>query len=82
MKLTDNQRSILTLLSDRSESGIGSFVSPTHIGHVLHPSRKHGSPWASPRCIVLRNLGLLERNHRGHYRITESGRKIVEEAKI
>lgn len=63
--LTDYERMILYYLEGKG------FVSPTQIGKYLHPTQMYGSPWASPKCLHLVELGLLERNSRGHYALKE-----------
>ena len=56
------------------------FTSPTEIGDA-YGEYKHGrghfktgyhSAWASPRCLKLVDSGVLERNDKGHYRISNS----------
>lgn len=52
------------------------WCSPTQIGRAYGDS-KHGndsfhhyhSAWASPKCKKLVELGYLERNDKGHYRL-------------
>ncbi|KKM20033.1 hypothetical protein LCGC14_1649600 [marine sediment metagenome] len=61
-KLTKNEQCVLDYLRGKE------WVSPTKIGITLHPTRMHGSPWASPICLRLTNKGLLERNDKGWYR--------------
>ena len=57
-----------------------TFTSPTEIGEA-YGEYKHGhghfktgyhSAWASPRCLKLVDSGVLERNDKGHYRISNS----------
>lgn len=53
------------------------FTSPTEIGRAYGREKYQGwygftgyhSSWASPRCKKLVEMGLLERNDRGHYRL-------------
>ena len=62
MKITNQQQWILNYLKDMDD-----FVSPTEIGGQY--SKNHHSSWASPKCLKLVKMGLLERNNNGHYRI-------------
>ena len=49
------------------------WTSPTEIGREyglsLVPPKKYHSSWASPKCLRLHKIGLLERNNKGHYRL-------------
>jgi hypothetical protein len=50
----------------------GGYVSPTRIGNVIGTSlgfTNWHSAWASPKCLKLVKLGLLERNKHGWYKI-------------
>jgi hypothetical protein len=64
MKLTAPKIRILAFL----EAHEGEWFSPTYLGEKLHPTRMHGSPWASPHCLALVRAGLIRRNKKGHYR--------------
>lgn len=72
-KLTEYENMILDYLQGKE------FVSPTQIGRDLHPSRLHGSSWASPKCLHLVKLGLLKRNNKGWYatKIGLQGKSVV-----
>ena len=65
----------LARLSERHRwAGVdGCWVSPTLVGQAAQPSSKHGSPWASPKLKRLVEMGMAERNERGHYRPTSAG---------
>jgi len=66
--LPNNQQAVLDLLLERSPE----FVSPTKIARLLHPNTGRYSSWASPICKRLVDLGGLERNEKGHYRVKPS----------
>jgi hypothetical protein len=82
-KLTHLQKSVLVYLQNS-----GGWHSPTDVGiHVAFLPRCNASSWGSRLCLSLAMVsllrrGLLERNHRGHYRYIgerggSRGREIV-----
>ncbi len=44
------------------------WTSPTRIGNAYGGGQCHSS-WASPKCLRLVEMGLLERDDRGWYRL-------------
>ena len=71
INMTEIQTWIMKYLDGRG------WVSPTQIGRA-YGDHKHGnnsfhgyhSAWASPQCLKMVGLGLVERNKKGHYRAT------------
>lgn len=68
-ELTPRQRWVLDYLKKDCN---GAFISPSNIGSmygklVLNKSGLHSST-GSPICKELVELGLVERNSKGHYR--------------
>jgi len=49
------------------------FTSPSEIGRAFGRGKEgiYHSSWASPKCKKLVEMGLLERNEKGHYRIVK-----------
>jgi len=64
MKLTDTQQWIVSYLEENKDKG---WLSPTIIGNAYGGSAHSG--WASPRCLKLVEMGILERSYMGWYRI-------------
>lgn len=60
----------------------GVWESPTAIGKAYR--RGYHSAWASPKLANMMRQSLVERNERGHWRLTDTGitkrRKILREA--
>lgn len=65
-KLTNNQKWVLSFLEECSKNS-DFYISPGHIGASF--KKGYHSAFASPICKKLVNLGLVERNERGHYRL-------------
>ena len=70
MKLTTHQLRILGYLAGKD------WTSPSEIGHEVGGKSSSGiryhSNWASPKCLRLVELGRLERNAQGLYRLTRA----------
>lgn len=66
IKLTDKQQFVLSYLKKQND-----FISPGIIGGEIWNEFKIGSGHSStgsPICKALVNLGLAERNKKGHYK--------------
>lgn len=74
--MTDKEYAILEYLFRRT-GYTHEYLSPTQIGNDVGGRKASGglrhSAWASPTCHELVDMGLAERNERGHYRITPRG---------
>lgn len=72
MSLTKNQKAIFIYLAKKRD-----FVSPTEIAWDIGGTSKNGiernSSWASPICKKLVEIGLVERNEKGWYRLSKQG---------
>lgn len=64
MKTPTNSESVLGYLKGRN------WTSPTELGRVIWGEGHHSSS-ASPTCLKLVKAGMLERNQKGHYRLSE-----------
>lgn len=65
--MTKTQQWIINYLQGKD------WTSPTEIGAAYgaeHGKSGYHSSWASPKCLVLVQKGLLERSSRGFYRLT------------
>ena len=72
MKLSETQKWILDLLEEKdftSPSVIGNQYGYYKHGKMFYTKSGYHSAWASPRCKKLVDMGLLERNEKGHYRL-------------
>ena len=63
-KLSGRQQDVINYLRGRD------WTSPTEIGREVWNPPRHSSA-ASPICLRLVAMGLLQRNRRGHYRLQE-----------
>ncbi len=73
-KLTDDQWQVLLSLFYTGHS-----VRLTRIAQQLYPHTRRSSAWASPICLSLVTIDLLDRTKRGWYSITQKGRDFVHE---
>lgn len=55
----------------------GQHVSPTEIGRAYKGSYFGSSAWASTKLKSLAGRGLVTRNDRGHWALTDTGREVV-----
>lgn len=72
MELTDKQQAALDVLIETD------FISPAYIGKVIKDTFGTGSGHSStgsPICRQLQKYGLVERNHKGHYRKLSNPRR-------
>lgn len=81
-RLGKSQRAVLDYLNTRIDEGLFLWTSPTKIGEEAggmidttsgsgslgKPYLRHSS-WASPICLRLVEMGFIERNQHGHYRV-------------
>jgi len=65
MKLSRRQQDVIEYLQGKD------WTSPTQIGIKVWGFPHHSST-ASPVCLRLVSRGLLERNNRGHYRLSSN----------
>lgn len=54
------------------------YISPTEIGRHIGGPSKHSS-FGSPICMKAVAMGLMNRNHAGHYALTSAGIHLFEE---
>ncbi len=72
LRLSHQQRRVLAHLRCWHAKDPGAWQSPTGIGCDMGHADRNSS-WASPKCLRLVAMGLLERNSRGCYRVTKKG---------
>jgi hypothetical protein len=64
--MTETQQWIIHFLTGKG------WTSPTKIGEAygrMQDKDGYHSSWSSPKCLVLVQKGILERNDNGHYRL-------------
>jgi len=66
MKLSKQLQWILNYLKENKNIG---WISPTKIGREYGKTvgKYYHSSWASPKCLKLVEMNLIERNEDGHY---------------
>jgi len=69
LKLTNQMKWILGYLRGAPQ---GDYTPPTQIGRSYRAW--YHSSWASPKLKKLKEYGFVERNDKGHWRLTEKGR--------
>ena len=72
MKLARMQQSVVDYLRGKD------WTSPSEIGREVWGPGHHSST-GSPRCKRLVEMGVLERNERGHYRLLPNAESEVSE---
>lgn len=66
-QLTDEEQEVMDYLATTTHA----FMASRAIGEALRPKQKSASAWASPICLRLEDLGLLQRRGHGKYRLTD-----------
>jgi hypothetical protein len=69
-KISPNQDLVLQFLASTK----GVWFSPTFIAEGIRGKPYHSS-WASPILLRMVEMGLVDRNEKGHYKITNKGKK-------
>lgn len=70
-QLSLDKKRILTYLGKHYPIFISSTRVAEAVGGKTSTGTLHNSSWASPKLLVLVQSGFVQRNDRGHYRITK-----------
>jgi hypothetical protein len=71
IRISPNQDLVLQFLATTK----GVWFSPTFIAEGIRGKPYHSS-WASPILLKMVEMGLVDRNEKGHYKITNKGKKV------
>ena len=78
MKIDEKIKKAKTYMeAEEASCGSGCWFSPTEIGKAVGGIKKHSS-YGSPICKKMVELGIAERNEKGHYRLINQEDIVIE----